>query len=228
MNVPGKYHFDVICHSRGGLLARALAELTDNEIGGLLGKKRWKRPTGVSVTFDQIVFVATPNTGTDLAAPRNLPVVLDRIANVINFLPDSAITLGLGGFLSVASDVAAMGLRELAGLADQSPRSKFLNLLNSPRASSPPGKGYFGVRSNYTPDGGLVKALLDKGVDALFQGKENDLIVPTHGVSETPEFKLPDAQVRTYGVDTPDNVPHTGFFQKEETWKHIKKCLAIP
>jgi hypothetical protein len=57
---PGNYQFDVISHSRGGLLARALKELTSVELGQLIDPV-WTPPAGVNVQIGKIVLVGTPN-----------------------------------------------------------------------------------------------------------------------------------------------------------------------
>jgi len=92
---PGEYHFDVICHSRGGLVARALAHLADEDVAALAGSA-WRRPANVKLRIGRIVFVATPNAGTALADPPRIPEFVDRLANYVNMLPDAALTVAAG------------------------------------------------------------------------------------------------------------------------------------
>ncbi len=58
-------------------------------------------------------------------------------------------------------------------------------------------------------------------MDRLFGEKQNDLIVPTLGVSEIDAAVLDENRVKYFGQNEKDNVPHTGFFSRAETWKHI-------
>ena len=219
---PGSYAFDVITHSRGGLLARALAELADADIG-IPSNASWTRPIGVQVAFRRIVFVGTPNAGTDLADPKNLSVTLDRLANAIHLLPDAPLTLALGAVFAVAAYFSETGLQALPGLVDQSPASPFLTRLNTPKSPSMKLGGYFGIEAEFHPNGGIASAILDKGVDKLFRGKPNDIIVPTLGVSEVASANLPATHVKKYGAD--EHVHHTTFFRHRPTWEYIVETL---
>jgi hypothetical protein len=119
------------------------------------------------------------------------------------------------GFRSIELTVAQGVFKGLPGLRDQSPGSDLLKALNTPVATGfNPSVDYFALQSNYTPSGGLAKAILNAGVDRLFGEKQNDLIVPTLGVSEENRGKY-------FGQKEEDNVSHTDFFSRAETWKHI-------
>jgi hypothetical protein len=218
---PGTYEFDVVTHSRGGLVARALKELSQSEIGSLAGRD-CTFPAGVKVNIKKVVFVGTPNNGTDLADPTNIPAKLDRLATVVSLLPDSGTTISLGAVLACAGTVAQGVLKGLPGLQDQSPGSDLLKALNEPvTAAADPRLDYYAIQSNYTPSGGLAKAILDGEVDRLFSKKQNDLIVPTLGVSEIDSSVLSENRVKYFGQDGGDNVSHTDFFSRSETWEHI-------
>jgi pimeloyl-ACP methyl ester carboxylesterase len=218
---PGTYEFDVVTHSRGGLVARTLKELTPAEISSFAGNE-WRVPTGVTVNIRRVVFVATPNNGTDLADANNIPGKLDRLATIVSLLPDSGTTIALGAVFSWAGTVAQGVFKGLPGLRDQSPGSDLLKALNTPvAAGANPSADYFALQSNYTPSGGLAKAILNAGVDRLFGKKQNDLIVPTLGVSEIDAAMLDDNRVKYFGQKDKDNVSHTDFFSRAETWKHI-------
>jgi pimeloyl-ACP methyl ester carboxylesterase len=222
---PGTYEFDVVSHSRGGLVARTLKELTPAEINSLAGNE-WRVPPGVTVNIRKVVFVATPNNGTDLADANNIPGKLDRLATIVSLLPDSGTTIALGAVFSWAGTVAQGVFKGLPGLRDQSPGSDLLKALNTPvAAGGNPSADYFALQSNYTPSGGLAKAVLNAGVDRLFGEKQNDLIVPTLGVSEIDAAMLDENRVKYFGQKDKDNVSHTDFFSRVETWKHILAYL---
>jgi len=216
----GTYSFDIICHSRGGLLARALKELDEATIGSLIKQPSWCRPKQSAMKIDRIVFVATPNAGTDLAATNNLPKWLNRMANLASFIPDSAGSAPLAAVLAVASDVAA-ALVSLPGLADMAPDSPFLDKLNPPSVNS---QSYWAVEANYHPSGPFLRAVEDPIVDGLFRGKNNDLVVPTDGVSIVGSaFSLPGSKVKKFS--STEGVSHTHFFTTGETWDHILGAL---
>jgi pimeloyl-ACP methyl ester carboxylesterase len=188
---PGDYLFDVVCHSRGGLVARALAA----KAGGA---------GSVRLHIDRLVFVATPNSGTDLAIPDRIPAFVDRLANYVNMLPDSVATIATGALLSIAGSIAEVALPRLPGLADQAPGSPLLEAL----AAAPRAAQHFAFQSDYTASGDLVEVIKDRVADRIFGETKNDVVVPTEGVSRG--MQVAPQHLVAFGRD--DKVHHTNFF----------------
>ncbi len=203
---PGKYAFDVVCHSRGGLVARALVHLADGALTRLLGEE-WARPAGVEIRIDRVVFVATPNAGTDLAVPKNIPGFVERLTNYVNMLPDSAGTIAAGALMSLAAAIAEVGLPRVPGLADQAPGNELLEALRPPHGAA---DRFFAFQANFKASGDLIQVLRGAAIDRLFGRQENDVVVPTDGVSRSAGFELQDVRVVRFGPD--DGVHHTNFF----------------
>lgn len=228
---PGDYTFDVISHSRGGLVARSLLELNESRVSELI-KKQWNVPNGVKVHVNKIIFVGTPNDATDLADPKDIPGVLNRLAAIVGLLKDAPPVLSLGAVLSIASGVAqailegisdlgAAGLKALPGLADMAPECTFLADL----ANAQPDR-YFAIQAQYRAQGGLRAAVENGGTDLFFHKKPNDLIVPTDGVSQAPAFRLSTAapsHVFAYAAD--QGVNHINYFYQRPTWTNILNFL---
>lgn len=215
---------DVVCHSRGGLLARALGELLPEQVALLAGEEGWQPAARVAIR--RIVFVATPNDGTDLARRENIPVALDRLATLVNVLPDSGGTLALAGILAIAGHIAEAGLTHLPGLRDQAPGSDLLAALND-AATAPIDPGaYYAVQSNYEPPRALLKLMLDGTVDRLFGEQANDLVVPSLGVSRVRQREIGAEQVEYFGKVQKSSVAHTRFFSEAATWKLVERGLA--
>lgn len=203
---PGAYHFDVVCHSRGGLVARALSQLSDAAVAAMTGSP-WQRPADVRLAIGRIVFVATPNAGTELAYPQQIAQFVERLINVVDKLPDSLATVSAGALLSIAASVAQVTLPRLPGLADQAPNSTLIAALPVPPEAL---AAYYAFQASYQPSGDLAAALKDAVADRLFGDKANDLVVPSDGVSTTPAFAIPAARVVAWGAA--DGVHHTNFF----------------
>jgi len=208
--VSGEYHFDVICHSRGGLLARALAHLADEDVAALTGSA-WRRPAHVKLRIGRIVFVATPNAGTALADPPRIPSFVERLTNYVNLLPDAALTIGAGALLSLAGAVAEVGLPRLPGLADQAPGSPLQRKLAPPQGGT---EGFHAFCANYQPEGNLVSVIKNAAVDRIFATEPNDLVVPTGGVACTPHYELPADRV--FSFEPGRHVHHSAFFAQPE------------
>lgn len=218
---PGEYAFDIVCHSRGGLVARALAHLTDEHVSKLTGTA-WQRPVGVKLNIGRIVFVATPNAGTALAEPQRIPDFVERIANYVNMLPDTTLTIASGALLSLAGAVAEVALPRMPGLSDQAPDSPLQQML------APPAGGFdhfYAFSSDYEPEGDLVIVIKDGAVDRIFRNAKNDLVVPSDGVATTPHFALPPERCVAFPPER--SVHHSAFFGQPEMFR-IADWLGQP
>ena len=98
--------FDLVTHSRGGLLARELCE-----------RRAELDPGGVGLTIRRAVLVAGPNRGTILADGDNWIALADRYTNFITKLPDNAYTLTMEGILTFVKVMAHGALAGLPGLS---------------------------------------------------------------------------------------------------------------
>jgi hypothetical protein len=212
---PGSYEFDVISHSRGGLLARTLKELTPAELGQLVDPV-WNPPPGLDVQIGKIVLVGTPNVGTPLANPMDLPEAVSRLASIASSFSQDVAAVGLGALFAIFGGIVEGGLGALPGLEDMNPGNPFLTQLNSASNDNSP---YYGVEADFQPTGGLATAIENNGVDAMFQGVANDLVVPTQGVSNVNGQVLAATQVDAYPPTA--NVYHTDYFYQQGTWDSI-------
>jgi hypothetical protein len=168
----GSASLDVISHSRGGLVARSFCELL-----------------GHSESVRNLIFIGTPNCGTDLANPRNWATFADLLVNMTGV--DAAELFGrLAGLL--ARLAVGRVVSDVPGLLAQSPETvveagSFLNRLQSPKTDR--GRVRYGVICSEFEPTALVPNLkqiaksateagLDAGLDALF-ASANDLVVNT-------------------------------------------------
>lgn len=217
---------DVLCHSRGGLVARSLVEL--GESAGTAGKLRVR----------QVVFVATPNRGTPLADPDRLGSLLDGLTNLLDLVPDNPVTDSLNGIVTVVRQLAVGALKGLDGLvsmrfikpegdqaaATGSPAGGFLGMLNQPRTTA---TRYRAIAADFepAPESGLATVARDKLVDAIFGFEPNDLIVPTASAfswNGGPGFPVSDRLVLppTRGVN------HSTFWTTPEVLETLATWLT--
>lgn len=200
---------DVVCHSRGGLVARTLAE---RQSAISLG--------GHALEVGRVVFAGTPNAGTVLADPAQLGSLIDRYTTLLSFVPDNGVTDVLETIVTVAKTIAVGTLEGLSGLVSMRPGGRFLRDLDA--GSGGPTAQYFALASNYEPTTPALRDWLrDRLTDALF-GIDNDLVVPTDGVwsgSGAPRF--PIARHHVFGPA--DEVAHSDYFKMGAT---TSKLLA--
>jgi hypothetical protein len=206
-------HIDILSHSRGGLVARTLAE-----------KQSELSPTGSALSVDRVIQVAAPNAGTSLTDGVYLNDLIDCYTNILNFLPDSPSSIVLDALFAVAKQLAVDTLIGLDGLQAMLPGGKFLRKLNTGTATV----RYFALASACKPNApGLLAWAADRLFQRIFQGLENDLVVPTGGVYEGNGSALfPIASTRCLVFRPEDDVNHVGYFAQERARRTIYKWLA--
>jgi pimeloyl-ACP methyl ester carboxylesterase len=200
-NVPSgrSLEVDIVCHSRGGLVARALAE----QMGTLPIKVR------------RIVFVAVPNQGTALANPDHMVKMIDRFTTALNFFPTGPVAETLEALITAVKMIGHGALKGLDGLASMRPGGDFLRSLNS---GVPKGDGYYAIAVDYEPIDEGLRALItgkiaDAVLDRVFADAANDLVVPESGVySKNGSGAFPIADARLLRVASSAGVIHTTVF----------------
>lgn len=228
------HRLDIVTHSRGGLVARAFVELL-----------------GHGEAVRRVIFVGTPNAGTNLANPQNWGRAADMLVN-LTYLDSLGLYGKLSGFLVNLVVRGAVG--DIPGLQAQNPTAtgpqQFLGRLQTPQPL-PEGVTYTAVAANYEPgrDEFNVKRVLseagDSTLDALFAGP-NDLVVDTAHVwaidaaptltavgPTLPAERLllfnPDPQITTppgIQLQRASGVHHTNLFTRAETRDFLKLQLV--
>ena len=207
---------DIICHSRGGLVSRVLAE-RHSELG--LGSG--------DVNVRKVVFVAAPNAGTALVDTKYMADFIDSHTNILNFYPElfpgGAIVALLEGIITVAKHIAVGAVEGLPGLQSMNPRGEFLSKwLNSGERN---GTRYFALGANFEPtQPGFKQYVKDRLMDKIF-GVENDLVVPTSGVWDengSGRFPIEDRHVFTVS----DGVQHSNFFSNDAAARKLLEWLG--
>ncbi len=227
---------DVICHSRGGLVAR------------------WWQ-TGFRPDFGdaRTVFVGSPLAGTSLAAPPRLKESLEFLANIANvFTGVASVTSVAVPFLSVAtglmkvvSSVTSFTAKTplldavvamIPGLAAQGRVGNNAELARLQRLVGAAPPGWFAVQSNFEPDSvgwkfwkrfvRLGTEVKDGLADAVFRD-HNDLVVDTSSMRALGDQTIiPAAQTLNFG--TSGLVHHCNYFEQPQTVQFLRDVLLKP
>jgi hypothetical protein len=177
---------DIVCHSRGGLVARSIAVQAAQR--------------GMTVNIRRIVFAATPNGGSQITVTANWVGMVNRISSVLTLpakvlpAPADAISGVLAGLLEVLKIVGVGVALDLPGLEAMTPDSPFLQGLAQATKATPE---YFAAAADFEPGpvlANLFNRLDDEGrvVDTtIFDHVHNDIAVPTEGVWNPPPITVP-------------------------------------
>jgi len=233
-----KAKVDIICHSRGGLVARWWGEVL-NKFPGRFGK---------------VIFVGSPLGGTSLAAPPKLRYTLNYLTNVAEAIgvgskiASSAVPIFsfVTVLLKILSSITRIGAKTplidaaiamIPGLVAQSRVGDNFPLEKLREGIDPTfSQKYFSIRSNFEPTAPEWKfweyfndpltRVADYGADAIFRD-DNDLVVDSISMAELSD-KQNIPMTRTHNFGTNAIVHHLNYFEQPETLKFILKSLKIP
>ena len=229
---------DIVCHSRGGLVARALA-----------GQSSAVVDTGKKINVRKIVFAATPNGGSQIAVPDNWGMLVNRICSALTLpskilpAPIDEVTSILAGILEIMKAIGVDTELALPGLEDMKPGSDLLNRLGA-FVGTPP--QYFAAAAEFEP--GPVLANLFHSIDdlgrvvdmAVFPHVHNDIAVPTDGVWDpacpngVPDPSKPAAVIPGFPVPADRRLPigptsvywHSAYFEDPAMRSALVEWLA--
>jgi hypothetical protein len=215
----GEHLFDVITHSRGGLVLRNLVERS-SQLGS----------TAARFKLRHAVLVASPNDGTPLATPARWQETVGWLANIMELFPDNPFTTGAEFISEALVWLAGHAAGDLPGLKSMDGGGPLVADLQAP--PPPPDGAYSALVSNYQPDGALWQRAVDAGVDWFF-GSANDLVVPTEGgwlVDRDGVSHIPGDRIGCFGpggnlgAGTPPT--HVSFFGRAETADFLAAALS--
>jgi hypothetical protein len=212
--------FDVITHSRGGLVLRNLVE-RKSVLGAAASRFKLRHA----------VLVASPNDGTPLATPKRWEATVGWVANLLELFPDNPLTFGAGFVADAIVWIAQRAGGGLPGIASMDTAGEMIADLQGPPL--PPASGYSALVSNFTPTTNILERMADVGVDAFF-GSANDLVVPSAGGwlidrADGPP-SIPPERIGCFGAggNFPSSLPavnHLNFFERAETAAFLVRAL---
>ncbi len=209
--------FDVVAHSRGGLVLRTLVEKAS--AFGALSRR---------FSPGRAVLVATPNEGTPLATPARWDATIGWIANLLEMFPDNPFTSGAAFVANGLVWLANHASGDLPGLHAMDQDGEFIAQIQT--APDPAAAGYSALVANYRP-ATILERLVDLGIDRFFGGA-NDLVVPSEGGWRTggsPAGFIPASRIGCFGPGgnlPSDVVTHFSFFSQAATTDFLLTALS--
>jgi hypothetical protein len=217
----GGLDFDVVTHSRGGLVLRHVIERAEL-FGGNAARFR----------LGHAVLVAAPNGGTPWVTPGRWEDTLGLVGNLLEALPiDNPWTDGAAFVANGLTWLAGHVAGDWPGLASMDARGESIAQLQRP--PGPAASAYSVLAANAHPSGNLLARMVDAGVDGFFAGA-NDLVVPSEGgwrIDVGHGLAVPPERVGCFGpggnltAGSGALVQHLNFFAQRETADFLWQAL---
>ncbi len=211
------FKFDVVTHSRGGLVLRNLVERAS--VFGALARR---------FQLGRAVLVASPNEGTPLATPQRWEDTVGWIANLLEMFPENPFTTGAEFVANGLVWLASHASGDLPGIRSMDGDGAMITELQGP--PGPPPGTYSALVANYSPKDKLQR-LLDAGIDQFF-GSANDLVVPSEGgwrVDRSGTSFIPASHIGCFGPGgnlKDESVTHVNFFSRAQTVSFLTTALS--
>lgn len=218
--LPCDITVDIVCHSRGAAVARALAE--HPYLREICEQRH--------IRFRRVISVAGAVQGSQLAEEENWEGFINSLSHLAS-LDGTPGILSFHGIVALLT-LAVHGAFDLPGVAALCPGSDFYNTLNQ----SPYGPmEYWYARANYRADT-PVKYLWEKLVNIAFGQSPHDLVVPYEGAAlfnlDKRKGHTKARRLKNYGElrRAQAVVYHTNFFQQPDIYRGIIKACrgALP
>ncbi len=216
--LPGEepFLFDVVAHSRGGLVVRTLQERPE-EVG----------PVASRVAAGRTVLAGVPNLGTPLASPGRWELALSGWLNLLDLLPKAPAPLLAAFVVEALLWLARRVTTLLPGLSAMDPAGETVAALGK---HALPGS-YSALAARHAATGALAIRLLDAGVDRFF-GEPNDLVVPTEGcfvLDRAGGARVPEtrgALLGSGGTGRGGSAHHFDLFSRDEAIAFLAATLG--
>jgi len=175
---------DIMTSSRGGLVAREYIHQVQS--------------LGLLQRVDRALMVAAPNCGTVLADPEKMLDLIDRLTNMLTYLPVNVFSTIFESILALVKILGSGAVAGLPGLQAQAPNNDYLKRLNGVDLS---GTVFFSISADFAPsDAGWLKRMgkkaMDEMIDRVF-GEANDGVVPTDGAYDTRPLVISSTATRS-------------------------------
>jgi hypothetical protein len=231
--------YDVIAHSRGGLVARSLLEsigAARRSAGSRSSRAASGAGPGGRMLIDRVVLVGVPNLGSPLVpnagnrSIRPYESFANWLTNVAYLIPGKSLPW-VTKFLAELIRCMAAGVKGvMPGVEAFAVGSDFLEKLNSPSPLG--GPVYYAIGSNFEAPRDLVWKLVDAGADTIFRDAENDLTVSTSSAT-TADRPLPSTRRAVFSPFERDpklkvNVHHFAYFKTAKCLNRIAAFLGLP
>lgn len=201
---------DIVAHSRGGLVPRALIELL---------------PATPKLSVQRVLTCGAPHSGTAIVAQQRW----DQLASIV--LTTTSWLLQATGAtpLAIVPDLLEYLLRaggqfffDLPGINAMAPGSEFLAQLNAANDRHP--VPYATITSDFEP-GAIAQSSFREALQAMatraFLGEPNDLVVPTASMSAIdPPFS---PQIAGWIIRL--NINHHGYFDDPDALRFMRQFL---
>jgi hypothetical protein len=214
--LPGqRVDFDILSHSRGGIVSRALVE------------RGHKLVPEHQCSFRKSFFVATPNAGSALGNAAHIVDMVDVFTNFLTKLPDGTAAYVIEALLALLKIVAYTAETAIPGLAAMGTEG-YIKTLNSDQDGQT-GAEYGAAAADYDADPNsphaFFSAALNAAADRTFAvgGKMvgNDLVVPSEGVyADNGNPMFPVSKPLLY--EKTEYVYHNDFFAQLRTVERLK------
>jgi hypothetical protein len=215
--LPPNTPIDILCHSRGGLVTRALLQHPKLE------KAR------ENLKIRNVIFMGAANEGSPLAEPAHLEDLLATFTGMFSASARADVRAAHLDLLVKAARVLLAPGAKLPGVAALRPGSQLIGDLSG--ATTLPVEKYTFIAAHFDHAANAAVGVVEPISDRVFEATPNDLVVPLAGMSQV--GKVPPRQELDpdLTLDRPapqGHVYHLNYLDSQAVRDHIAGFLGVP
>ena len=205
---------DIVCHSRGGLVTRAIAE-RPSDLANM----------GPNVRVGTSVLVGSTTNGSWLADIGHWNELIDRLTTMLSFAPVPAAVDALESVFALVRSLAVEVDHDLAGLDAMAPTRPYLKEVNA-HPTLAPGGSYRAILSDYEPSDPDLKAFFaDEFKDSvIFKGPNDGMVGVDEILGDGIAAPFPIADPCRF--DRSEAIEHANYFGQDKTSKALLDWLS--
>ncbi|HEV7587208.1 MAG TPA: hypothetical protein VGO40_03680 [Longimicrobium sp.] len=217
--LPANTPIDILCHSRGGLVTRALLQHPDCQ----------KLLRDANVQIRSVIFMGAANQGSQLAEPDHLADMIAMFTGLSGLLGGADGKTPLFELLLAAVRVLVTPAADLPGVSALRRDSSLIGELS--RAGAPLCDRYAFVQANFGNSGDARLRLLEPIAKRGFRSALNDLVVPFDGMmgmGGAPPQAIRNVLTLDHEVTPQGSVYHLNYLDSPRVREHITDFLGVP
>jgi hypothetical protein len=213
--LPRNTPIDILCHSRGGLVVRALLQHPELE------------QARAHLSFRNVIFMAAANEGSPLAERKNFEDLLTVFTVMFRELPPADEPRDHFKLLLTALRVLLAPALDLPGIAGLRPNSQLIqDLAGKPL---PPGVSCDFIRANFGNAAGIGLHAVEPISKRAFGTALHDLVVPFAGMTSMGGAPPRNEPETLDHVVTPQgHVYHLNYLDQPRVRQRIARFLGVP
>jgi len=211
--LPPNTEIDILCHSRGGLVTRALLQLPEFAAA----RERLK--------LRNVIFMGAANLGSPLAEPGKTDKLLEMFSHLFQARTPAEGPAAHLKLIVEAARVLGRRFADLPGVVELRPRSKLIRSME--KATIDPEVRCSFICAKFSDAADFRLQLAEQISDSVFGSDPNDLVVPFEGMTALGAAPAQGTPLILDELGPQGDFYHVNYLDSPQVRQHIANFLGV-